>query len=45
MLDMNTELRKSGKNDFEYDFFKPLSYGDFGKKLWRMWENIEISSL
>ena len=30
---MNTEVRKSGKNYFEYDFFKPLNYGDFGKKL------------
>ena len=41
---MNIELRKNAKNDSEKDFFK-LRNRQFFKKLWRIRENIEKSSL
>ena len=33
------------KIDFEKDFFKVMKNAVFKKKLWRMWENIELSNL
>ena len=41
-LDMNRELGKNAKNDFNNFFFFLIMH--FLKKLWKIWENIEIKS-
>ena len=43
-IDINTDLRKKAKNDFERDFFK-LMNNTVLEGLWKMWENIEMLNL
>ena len=40
-IDMNTELRKKAKNDFEKDIFKLMTNSVF-KKVLKMFDGIEI---
>ena len=40
-IDMNTELRKAAKNDFEKDLFK-LMNNQYLEKQWKTLGNIEI---
>ena len=43
-IDMNTDLRKKTKNDLKNNFLSRWIM-QFLEKLWKMWENLEISNL